>query len=272
MKQRHVMIFMLAALMALGLGQSMGLVLGTEVSDTQENAVIAETQKTEVVYGYVVRQEVPVYAPYPDFWETEKDGQRVSPGTVLFVRRESRLKDRDRALTEEAEEASRLALPRRRKNIHAAIGQAQESGDVTLLMACVLGENPDILEGTDNEFSPEAVVTADVGGIFISGRVQETEYPDWPELPKKVVTQEEEEILGRIITGETWWFYGDFSGTQSPGKTLTGLLPEGEEIRLQVLRCDSLPAGGARVLLSCDTDVLAVAKTGRIAIRFFAEE
>lgn len=272
MKQRRCMIFILAALMALGLGQSMGLVLGKEVSETKTTDEIPAVQETEVVYGYVVRQEIPVYAPYPDFWETEKDGQRVSSGTVLFRRRESRLRSRKEALIKEAKDASQLTLPRRRKNIHAAIAEAQESGDTAALMAYVLGENPDILEDVGNTAFPERTVTSEVGGIFVSGRVQETDHPDWPELPKREAASEDGEMLGRIITGETWWFYGDFSEGQSPGKVLMGTLPEGEKISLQVLRSEPLSEGGARMLLSCDTDVLAVARTGRIAIEIFPEE
>lgn len=262
MKQKHCMLWILAALVTLGLGQFLGLMLGA--APPEEKAQMALTAPdSEVVYGQVLRQEQMVFAPQPGSWETEKDGQRVSPGTVLFTLREGG--EEARRIDEAAAEAGALALPRRRKNIHSAIAKAQVQGNTEMLMAMVLGENQNSLASPAQTDAPGSVIAAEVGGCFVSGRVQETAHPDWPELPE--AAQGEGEVLGRIITGETWWFWGTFSERRTPGMILTGILPTGTQVELRVLRCEAGAEGGEMVLCACDTAVLEVARTSRLAIR-----
>lgn len=270
--------WMIAALTALGLGQTLGLFL-TE----QETPVTVTSGEPLVVSGTVIRQEQVVYAEFPGFWETELEAQRVSAGQPLLtlghLNEDTALQER---LLTGGMEAAGLVLPLRRGNIHCAIAEMQkQDACAETLMAMVLGEGEtqallNARETLAAGGTAVKTVCAPVGGIFVpvTDGLEERLTPEspevnWADLPETPV---DPLAVGRIITSDTWYFSGLLPDAVAEGETLRGELLSGvfRTVTLRVERAES-ESGGCRVLLSCSEGIASVAKLRIITIKFLPE-
>ncbi len=273
--------WMVAAVAALGLGQALGLflTLGTESSGTS-----AAEPEPVVITGTVIRQEQVVYAPFPGFWETGLDAQRVYAGQTLFTLKSQHESAAEVRLLSGALEASRLALPRRRENIHRAVGDMQqEDTAVERLMAQVLGEgacSEAALQAAQESLAAGSTavqtVSAEVGGIFVpvtdgleTYLTPEKPEIDWADLPER---PRDELALGRIVTSEAWYFYGDFPECLTAGTKLRVFLLNGifTEAVLTVVEAKTEGDGGCRALCSCDTNIADVAKLRNLSVKILS--
>lgn len=244
MKQKLMGILPALALTALGLGQALGLFL----SPLPEISPAAE-EPTVVFTGTVIRQEQTVYAPRADFWVPVADSQRVTGGQTLMITRETRDALEMQSLEARREELASTALPLRREMLHGAIGDllgGENSGRE--LMALVLSEGETALPET-GALNVEAV-KAPAGGFFVSvtDGLEEVLSPERPvvSLPLAPV---EETAVGRLITGESWYLYGETDLTLWPGQTLPVELLSGvfRQVELTVVE-----AGEGKALLFCE--------------------
>lgn len=205
------------ALLALGLGQALGLFL----TPLPEEPVAAE-ESSLLLTGTVIRQEQTVYAPHPDFWVTVVESQRVTAGQTLMITAAAQDSLRQQGLFARTETLRDEALPLRREMLHEAI--RQEDGEE--FMALVLSEG-------DTEFPASAptafdTVRAPEGGFFVpvADGLEGVLTPESPRvsLPMAPV---EETAVGRLITSEGWYFFVETDLPLSPGDAVTAELLSG---------------------------------------------
>lgn len=281
--KKACMAWMLAALTALGLGQALGLFLTSEV----ETAVVTKNETDPlIITGTVVRQEQVVYAPFLGFWETALDIQRVYAGQTLFTLK-SQNEDAvmEVRLLSGALEAAEQPLPQRRENIHSAIALLQEeNADAEALMALVLGEGE--ISAVQMETARESLaagmvmtqtVSAPMGGIFVpvvDGLEEllspDAPEPDWANLPETPV---DDLALGRIITSDTWYFYGQLPAGIAAGDEIRAELLSGafQQVTFTVMESESIGDGSCRVLCSCDENIASVAKLRKLMVKILTE-
>ncbi len=239
MKQKLMGILMGLALLALGLGQALGILLSPlpEEPVTEEEAPILLT-------GTVIRQEIPVYAPHPDFWVPVVESQRVTAGQTLMITAAARDALRQQSLWARVDELREMALPLRREMLHKAL--RQEDGEE--FMALVLSEG----ESSIPPSAPTAMETvrAPEGGFFIpvTDGLEGVLTPENPRVSLPLAPTGETAV-GRLITGEGWYFYAGTDLPLSPGDTVQAQLLSGvfQKAELTVSRRE-----GEKVLFFCE--------------------
>lgn len=239
MKQKLIPILLGIALLALGLGQALGLLL----SPLPENTQPAEDSAT-VLTGTVLRQEIPVYAPHPDFWVPVVDAGRVTAGQTLMITAAARDALHKQGLAARVEELRQVALPLRREMLHEALRE----GDGTEFMALVLSEG-DSAMAPSGPLSMETVRAAE-GGFFIpvADGLEGVLSPENPQVSLPLAPVEETAV-GRLITSEGWYFFGQTELPLSPGDRVEAELLSGV-FRRQTLEVEWRE--GEKVLFFCE--------------------
>jgi hypothetical protein len=272
---------MLLALGALGLGQVLGL-LGTAQSDTLPEPA----NEPLLVTGTVIRQEQVIYAPEPGLWQSAlQSGQKVAKGQTLFTLGGSsgsshlarQLKRQQLGLTYAAE-----PLPQRRAAIHEAIADLHSgTGDSSTLVSLLLGEgaaSAEIASALEAELESAPVtenthIEAPEGGIFVPvvDGLETVLTPETPVLSQALLPQKpvSKLALGRLVTGDTWYFSAILPVSLAVGDRLQAELLSGifEGCTLTVL--ETADSGWA--LLSCQELLAEVAPLRQITVKILSE-
>ena len=239
MKQKLMGILIGLSILALGLGQALGLFLTPRESET-----VATEETVTILTGTVIRQEVTVYAPRPDFWVPVVENQRVTAGQTLMITAAARDALSEQRLWAQVEELREIALPLRREMLHEALRE----GDQEEFMALVLSEGPS--SGDISASAPMDTVQAPEGGFFIpvTDGMEEVLTPESP-LVSLPLAPREETAVGRLITGEGWYLFARTELPLAPGQTVTAELLSGvfREAELTVVERE-----GEKVLLFCE--------------------
>lgn len=262
---------MVLALILLALGQAMGILQPTEEEPLY-------TPETVVITGTVIRQEQVVSAPCLGDWYPVEHPQRVAAGGALYTEGN----DRDEAslgvrLLAGAKKASLLSLPRRRGQLHEAIAAIAGGDDPEWMMELVLGEgeiSEEELEAAQVQRTPEAhVIYAPQGGIFADGTdgLEALLTPESPELPD--IIEKDPLGLGRIITEDSWYFYGEFPEQLSVGAELSVELLGGifAQTVFVVERSAICPEGTWMTLCRCESGVEQVAEIRKLSVKILPE-
>lgn len=255
-RKQSVFLWMFLALLALGTGQVLGLVLSPEPEETLKTEEISAPL---ILTGTVILEGTPVEAPAVGFWSQSAAEGKVSVGQTLFTgpggtedaSQEVRLLSG--ALTTE-----KLALPRRRENLHEAIsGLTTGENDIIDVMALVLEDAPEeALAAARDRLSALASqnqkVTAPVGGILVA--------------------QREGQTLGRIITSDCWEITLELPFQAAVGdrlavELLCGIFQKTELVVAHVERTET----GCRVGLFCQEYLEDVAKIRNLTVKILSE-
>lgn len=291
LRQKTLLTLMLGALGALILGQTLSLLTVprqrtfTALRYTGEEPVYAE--------GVVIRQEIPITAGMAGSWvPCLADGERAAAGQTLlhWQTQESAAEDALRVrLLRDGLRAAAEPLVTRRREIHqtvAALGAAEAKDRWNLseaLTGLVLGETEEtearllqaeeVLVAHSGEAS--RTICAPEPGIFAAEAdgLEELLTPENPwaawSLPVKPV---ERQTVGRLITGDVWYFRTELPFVPEAGQCLEARLLGGvfetveftvEEIREGENRCG--------VLLSCGTALGEVAALRQLTVKFLPD-
>ncbi len=283
-RQKTLLALMLGALGALCLGQAAALL--AERPPQTVTARLYMGEEPVCVSGVVIRQEVPVTAPVSGSWTAlVSDGQQVSAGQTLAAwetaenesARTVRLLRAGQAVAQKPVISRRQALREAIQALSGASGQDRRaaSEDLTGLLLGQSGPAETGLAEAEEQLTARpaaASVSAPVSGVFSAecDGLEELLTPDspWTEwsLPLRPVNRQ---AVGRLITGDTWYFRTELETVPEVGQTLTVRLLSGifETAELTVEACR-----GSQVLLSCETALAAVAGLRQLEIRILPDQ
>lgn len=241
------------SLFLLFFGQFLG---GIPTETEKQPELVAEDL---IFTGEVSVETVEISAPESGFWTRTAAQGRVGPGDTLFT---GPVNTEDITLEIQllagAEKAKKKTLPRRKAELHQAIGSLQNSRKATVeAMALILEEEKEeVLLQSQNRLSALSAqciaVTAPVGGIFLSGGT----YP----------------VLGRIVTSDTWQIslllpFGLELGAEVTLELLSGIF----EIVNCTVQSAKWAEEGCCVVLSCGEELEQVAKIRNLTVKFLRE-
>ena len=280
-RQRTMLGWMLAALMILSVGQLFSL---TEHARQSTARAAIWAGRSFQVRGVVIRQEIPVTADPSVSWVPGiRDGQRVSAGQIL-LREETGPEEAERAfrlrVRQRWAEAAAMPVTSRRAAIRAAVarGAAGESASkieaAEILIGLVLAEGGAPGPAEAETVPQRRTVTSPGSGVFAAA-ADGLETLLTPEDPWYVwslpLGPPSPETVGRLITGDTWYFRARLPFSAAPEERLTGFLPwcgdtltlRVEEVRngMTLLSCEQLLAEVANVR-QVEMKILENCKTG----------
>lgn len=273
---RSVIGGMMAAICFLALGQTMGL---RQNRETQTSAQAAEEPETLLVSGTVIRQEQVIYADGPARWkQVMENGQRAAAGAVLFLeKREESLEQR--ALWLQTEADRQLSDYEKSGLLHQYIRQRQNGQENGMLLRALLLSRkeavPEQREAPDAE-EQEPVITAPVSGIFFAGTdgLESLLTPQATELPTVSLPVRESSALalGRLITGDTWYYSAVLPKRLEAGETVMAQLLGGGfgTYRLTVEKAEPAP-NGFETLFSAKDGLEAVAGVRQLTMKILSD-
>lgn len=254
--KQAVTTWILLALMALGLGQVLGLGL-----NRQPEGIIQEEEVSGplILTGPVTTEAEIIYAPVAGFWTQIAPEGKVTVGQSLFSGPVStEASSREVRLLSEGLKAEEMVLPRRRKNLHEAIwGLATGESEMTEAMALVR-KAPSETELTQAQTrlsvlaSQCETVTAPTGGIFVA--------------------QSDGKSLGYIVTSDRWQITLELPWPVAPGEEIAAELLSGifQEAVLRVEAVEGTPAG-CLARLSCEKSLIQAAKIRNLTVKILSE-
>ena len=280
-KQKTILGWMLGALIVLSAAQLLSL---TEFRRPETVSGTLYTGRSAWARGVFIRREIPLQAdPDVDWRPVVPDGTLVGKGQALLQAGDPDLRpERQARLQRDGRSAAGLTLTARRAAMdEAAARYDRAEGEERIeaaedLTALLMGEsgNADFrMSDEAEETEGETVLAAPEAGIFTTSAdgLETVLTPENPWGGWSLPTGTAQDMPGKLILGQTWYFRTELPFPVETGQTLTGLLPwsDGpltltvEEIRdgAALLSCGEMPAEAAGIR-ETEMKILENCKTG----------
>lgn len=258
--RRSVFAWMTLAL-TLGLfGQSVAgvmLLRNAYFAESEEKTPAETATESWILEGVVIRQEQPLEASLEGNWVIlPEEGSAVAAGGLLAVDMVRGILTPGWSLETETEDALKQPLPLRRGLLREAIGESQQAP-----VSGARNVTAQILEAIPEPGTPlwNGEIRSPCSGIFarggdtltqlLSGKTPEELLAFYDRLPEALPVPQ---MLGRVITHETWYLLVELPFAPETGERLRGLLLSGVFSEADFLvECSRDTEGGALAVLSC---------------------
>ena len=278
-KQKTILGWMLGALIVLSAAQLLSL---TEFRRPETVSGTLYTGRSAWARGVFIRREIPLQAdPDVDWRPVVPDGTLVGKGQALLQAGDPDLRpERQARLQRDGRSAAGLTLTARRAAMdEAAARYDRAEGEERIeaaedLTALLMGDSGNAdFPMSEEAAAGETVLTAPEAGIFTTSAdgLETVLTPENPWGGWSLPTGTAQDMPGKLILGQTWYFRTELPFPVETGQTLTGLLPwsDGpltltvEEIRdgAALLSCGEMPAEAAGIR-ETEMKILENCKTG----------
>jgi hypothetical protein len=214
--------------------------------------------------GVLIFQSETVTAPWAGNWTPIlQEGQRAAAGEILFQWQPDTLTALKNDINSQS--AGLNDLLSRRASLHQSIAQ----GDMAALTAALLAESGTVLDTAPAADPPQ--VTAQVSGIFTTAAdgLDDILTPDDPWAEWSLPQSKKSTTLGKLITGDRWYFRTADSLDLEPGETCSALLLGGLNLTV-TLKLEEKTAAGS--LFSCTQGLETVAACRFVTAKIFPNE